>query len=150
MRCGPNEVSFASAAAARDIYLGVDVELADHQQHAADDNAKRPEPSNARESFWRVKRRPGSAVTTVTKTFPKSPIYDALGDVNLFRMRDEEEHRRRLKRVGHAFSPTLMPDMERVVHAEMANLLRAMERKRGQPVDMMYWFRMLTFDIVGK
>ncbi len=146
VRVAPDEVSFASAAAARDIYVGVDVDI-----DSANGSARQQKGADERESFWRTRRRPGApaGVLTVTKTFPKSPLYDTLGKRNVFRMRDEEEQRQRLKRVGHAFSPSLMPDVERVMHDETANLLRAMERYRGRPINLMHWFRMLSFDIVG-
>ncbi len=144
VRCAPNEVSFASADAARDIYLGVDVDIADNAP---------------RESFWRMKKTKrhadptssttSSTTTVVTKTFPKSAVYDTFGKRGVFRMRDEEEHRNRLKRVGHSFSASLLPDIEGVMHEEVAHLLHAMQRYRGREMDMMAWFRKLSLDIVG-
>ncbi len=143
MRCGPNEVSFTSADAARDIYLGVDVDI---------DMADSRTP---REAFWKTKRKPGTGaataatLATVTKTFPKSPVYDTFGKRSVFRIRDEEEHRQRLRRVGHSFSSSLLPDMESVMTEEIANLLDAMELHRGREINMVHYFRSMSLDIVG-
>jgi hypothetical protein len=142
VRFAPNGVSYTSAAAARDIYLGVDVDI-----DLADDGA-------SRESFWKIKRNTTTTTTTttatVTKTFPKSPRYDSFGKRGLFRMRDEEEHRQRMRRVGHSFSSSLMPDMEGVMREEITNLLRAMDAYRGSQVNMLYWARMLALDVSGE
>jgi hypothetical protein len=45
--------------------------------------------------------------------------YDSLGRMGIFHVRDEEEHRARLKRVGHCFSVGLLPDKEQLVRSKV-------------------------------
>jgi cytochrome P450 len=82
--------------------------------------------------------------------FPKSPHYDTFGKRSLFCIRDEEEHCQRMQRVSHLFPSSLMPDIEGVMHEEVANLLRAMDARRGAKINMLHWSRMLALDIAGE
>ncbi len=120
VRIAPNELSFASAAAAHDIYVGAAISL---------DSA--PEKK-------------------VTKTFPKSPLYAAVGRLALFNMQDEAEHRERLKRIAHCYAPSLLRDAEALMRGEIALLLAALDdHGGGEGLNVLHWFRMMAFDIIG-
>jgi cytochrome P450 len=88
----------------------------------------------------------GAASTTTLKTFPKAAFYDLIRP-NVGSIRDEAAHRARLRRVGHCFSPALIPGMEPAIHAEIALLLSKMEERRGGVVDVIHWFRMFSLDV---
>jgi hypothetical protein len=127
VRIGPNELSFATAEAAHDIYIGVSDPVGDPK------GTVKPTPT-----------------TTKLKTFPKSALYDAVGrNVTLFKMRDEAQHRVRLKHIGHCYSASLLHHMEPVMRNYIALLLTALEERRGTPLNMLHWFRMVAFDVIG-
>jgi hypothetical protein len=200
VRVGPNEVSFASAAAAQDIYVGVPLSgLADGdtplapQQPFAKDAAAVSHGSGSRRfhrhdeqynvaSLSTEAQAPtafasttaASAATTAAPTaasystaaqqlpsllrrqssqqrrlFPKSAFYDVMGRKSLFSMRDEAEHRQRLKHIGHWFSPAWLVDMEHVISEEITQLLARLDDVRGREVDALYIFRMLGLDVIS-
>jgi hypothetical protein len=62
-------------------------------------------------------------------------------------LRDESAHRARLRQVGHCFSPSLMPDLERAVCGGAAALLQALSKRRGTPLDMHHWARAFALDV---
>jgi hypothetical protein len=130
VRIGPKEVSFASADATRDIYVGVSVVVAAATAGAGTGH----DPTTKK---------------VVTKTFPKAPIYDITRSTVGF-MTDEAAHRERLRHVAPVFAPAvLQPAMEPVIRAKLATLLSALEKRRAAPVDMLHWFRMFALDTVG-
>ncbi len=143
VRVGPNELSFATGAAARDIYVGVNSSAADapdkssppaiHARAAGDSAAPAPAPT---------------ATKTTLKTFPKSDVYDMIPP-DISTIRDEAAYCAHLKRAGHCFSVSLLPDMEPVIWAELQQLLGAMEARRGEVVDMLHYFRMFALDAAG-
>ncbi len=149
VRVGPNELSFASAAAVRDIYVGVSVDADAHHRGESDDGifvAQSPTPLAPTVSTqWKTVNKNTSAVT---KTIPKGERY-SITRRSIGALRDEAEHRASLKRIGHCFSPALMPSMEPVVRAETALLLHAMVQRRGGEIDMLHWFRSLALDVTG-
>jgi hypothetical protein len=86
--------------------------------------------------------------TIMTKTFAKAPLYDTL-PFNLISVRDEAVHLALLKRVRHCFAPSVLLEMESVMRSEVALLLRAIEQRRGEAIDMWRWFRMFIVDMSG-
>ncbi len=149
VRVGPNELSFATAAAARDIYVGVEV-----QTSAAPAAAAAAAAATSTGDTEDVKKRQpqpqqvSALAGTTVKTFPKAPIYE-ISRKTLAWMTDEAEYREHVRRVGHVFSPSLMPALESVIRTELAPLLRALDERRGGAVDMLHWFRMFALDIAG-
>ncbi len=65
-------------------------------------------------------------------------------------MRDEAEHRARLKRVGHCYATSVLRDAEDVMKMHVARLLAVLERQRGAAVDVLLPLRMLAMDVAGK
>ncbi len=172
VRIGPTEVSFASADATRDIYVGVSVAVAAAASYvgAATAARQRHDEKGGKQSrkhdiasAWKTKSESGgrgedsagtghdaTASTMVVKTFPKAPIYDITRSSIGF-MSDEAAHRERLRHVGPVFAPAaLMPAVELVLRAKLATLLWALEKRRGEPVDILHWFRMFSLDTVGE
>jgi cytochrome P450 len=86
---------------------------------------------------------------TPVRTFPKAAVYDT-SRPTVFGLRDEAEHRARLKRVGHCFAPALLPDLETVMRTEIARLLRVLDEQRGKKCDMHRLSRYYTLDVSGK
>jgi hypothetical protein len=147
VRIAPHELSFASAAAARDIYVGVSVAVGTAHSVAAPSSGSSSKPTTALTSSDSITT--GTA-TTVTKTFPKSSWYDAIGRRSVFRMRDEAEHHARLKRVGHCYSLGVLRDTEGIIRSDTARLLAYFERQRGKAQDVLRPFRMCAMDIAGE
>jgi hypothetical protein len=148
VRIGPNEVSFASADATRDIYAGVSVPAAD----AAGCNERdATAPKNPQLPGGGASARDApAAAALVTKTFPKAPIYDIVRKSIGFFI-DEAEHRERLRHVGPVFVPAaLAPALEPVIRGTLVTLLAELEKRRGVEVDMLHWFRMFALDVIGK
>ncbi len=178
VRIAPREVSFASPAAVRDIYLGVDVSRYRQQQQqqqssstltaAASTTTKEKLPASAAHNGGVSKdnqrittgsdasktgvssNSSSSSGSSIIRTFPKSAAYDNFGRKGAFQMRDEAEHRERARRIAHVFAPSLLMDMQPLMRAEVANLVHALEARRGAVVDVLYWSRMVALDIVGK
>ncbi len=163
VRVAPNELAFATAAAVRDIYVGVDVTSAAAAAAAAADDSHhsstRPPPNELKKTAAQSAAEKGpaasssttatAATTTTTKTFPKSDRYAIARRPNVSTMRDEAEHRARVRRIGHSFSTALLPDMEPIMRAEIAHLLRQLEDTRGAEVDALHMFRSLALDVTG-
>jgi hypothetical protein len=141
VRIGPNELSFASAAATHDIYIGV--------PSGAGDKDKNTSATAVSPSAARPRAAPSAAAGTLW-TFPKSKFYAAAGRESLFNIMDEARHRERVKRIGHCYAPSVLRDTEPLMRHEVATLLAALERRRGTELNMLYWFRMMAFDAVGK
>jgi hypothetical protein len=126
VRVAPNELSFATGAA-RDIYIGVNTSAADAPDKSS------PPASYAGAANDSAAPAPAAAKTTL-KTFPKADIYDMIPP-DISTIRDEAAYRAHLKRVGHCFSVSLLPDMEPVIWAELQQLLGVMEARRGEVVN---------------
>jgi hypothetical protein len=137
VRIGPAALSFASAAAARDIYVGVDVVAAaeppphpntparpscdggsSSSRYGTVNGGDQTAPATTAAALATAERK------TAVKTFPKAPIYE-LAPKNLGFMTDEAEHREHHWRVGHCFEP-------------------ARRRRRR-----LHWFCMFTLDTSG-
>jgi cytochrome P450 len=117
---------------------------------ASSTSAAADTPDAKNEKKLQLQLQQGSAPTAMTpKTFPKAPIYE-ISRKTLAWMTDEAEYREHVRRVGHVFSPALMPALETVIRAELAPLLRALDERRGGAVDMLHWFRMFALDIAGE
>ncbi len=140
VRIGPAELSFATAAAAHDIYVGGGVAFTDSQAATTGDQ---------NESAATTTVALATMPTNPSKPFRKSAMYDLLGRMATFRMRDHAQHREQLKRVAHIYTPSTLQDMEPLMRGEVALLLAALEKRRGAAVNVQYWFRMMAFDIIG-
>jgi hypothetical protein len=150
VRVGPNEVSFSSAAALRDIYIGVDVDAS--LANAGGGGGRGGVAGSARTHQQQQEPKPLKNVRNegkLTKTFPKGELYDLMRPT-VGTMRDEAGHRERRRLVGHCFSASLMPGLEPVILAETALLLQGLEERRGEVVDMLHWFRGLAMDVTGE
>jgi hypothetical protein len=152
VRVGPNELSFASAAAVRDIYIGVNVTAASATAPSSAATGSAADGAAAggaqADSAHETANSATTTTTTIFKTFPKGPMYD-FARPNIGNIRDEAAHRARLRRVGHCFSVALLPDMEPGIRQQLDLLLSALEERRGETVDMYYWFRMFALDVAG-
>jgi hypothetical protein len=156
-------LSFASAAAAHDIYVGSTVHVNNNGARKSA-TTSRCSPLSPASSSAAAKTPPPPPETpnrtptaaeaaknaSATKTFPKSAVYDMIGGGAIFHMRDEAQHRARLKRIAHIYAPGVLHDMEPLMRGELALLLAALEQRRGVAVNVMYWFRMMAFDVMGK
>jgi hypothetical protein len=152
VRVGPNELSFASGAAVRDIYVGVNTNLASaasRSSAASDGVAGGGADVDAAEQTATSAAAAAATRPTVLKTFPKGPMYD-FARPNIGNIRDEAAHRARLRRVGHCFSVALLPGMEPGIREQLELLLGALEARRGETVDMFYWFRMFALDVASE
>lgn len=65
-------------------------------------------------------------------------------------MLSKEEHRNRAKRIGHVFAPVSVQRIEPLLPPLLMKLLFALEKRIGEPVDVIHWFRMLALDVIGK
>lgn len=65
-------------------------------------------------------------------------------------MRVKEEHRERQKRIAHIFGPASVAQIEPLITEQAAKLVRCVESRLDQPMDMMLWFRMLALDVTSK
>jgi hypothetical protein len=157
VRIAPNELSFASAAAAHDIYVGATFPL-DSAPCPASTTRTPTTTTTAATAVTGTTAPLSTAAAThamhekkMTRTFPKSPLYAAVGRPALFNMRDEAEHRERLKRIGHCYAPSLLRDAEALMRGEIALLLAALDdRGGGAGLNVLHWFRMMAFDIIGE
>jgi cytochrome P450 len=82
--------------------------------------------------------------------YEKAPIYGAFGRKSLFTMRNKEEHRARAKRIGHVFGPSSLTQLESVASEQIEKFLQCMNKRVGEPMDMLLWFRMLALDTFGE
>jgi cytochrome P450 len=106
VRIAPNEVSFSSRKALREIY-------------------------------------------SPNSDYSKAPRYSAFGRKSLFTMRDKNEHRARAKRINPVFGASALAQVEGTVSAQIETLVHILEKRAGQPVDALLWFRILTLDTFG-
>lgn len=84
-----------------------------------------------------------------TNGFIKAPVYEAFGRPSSFTIRNKEAHRWRQKRIAHVFAPAAIADVEPLVHEQVRSLLGALDKRVGQTIDLMEWFRILALDVVG-
>lgn len=82
-------------------------------------------------------------------TYAKGPQYGAFGRKSLFTMRIKEEHRERQKRIAHIFGPASVAQVEPIVSEHITKLMRALEMRQSEALDMMLWFRMLALDVTS-
>ncbi|KAK5989556.1 Cytochrome P450 monooxygenase nodW [Cladobotryum mycophilum] len=81
--------------------------------------------------------------------FVKAPVYEAFGRESSFTIRDKKAHRLRQKRIAHVFSPASISAVEPLIHEQVEKLLLVLNKRVGQTVDMMEWFRIFALDVVG-
>jgi cytochrome P450 len=84
--------------------------------------------------------------------FMKAPVYDTfvVPPVGIFSMRDKEEHSQRRRLLSHAFSQSNLFNTEPIIKQIISKLIVHVEGRLGKPVDMLLWFRLTAFDIVGE
>jgi len=83
-------------------------------------------------------------------TLRKSPAYDLVGRLGVFRMQDPQEHRRRHKRVAHIFAPASLLSIEPLIQLVVTNMIDIVNLNIGKSMDMLHWCRMVALDISGE
>jgi cytochrome P450 len=84
-------------------------------------------------------------------SFIKAPVYASLTmpPNGVFSMRDKIQHSQRRRLLSHAFSQSNLQACEPLIHKQVEKLYRVVQDHQGQPLDMLNWFRLTAFDIVG-
>lgn len=83
--------------------------------------------------------------------FMKAPVYEVfvVPPVGIFSMRDKAAHSQRRRLLSHAFSQSNLLDTEPIIKQIISKLVVHVQVGLGKPVDMLLWFRLTAFDIVG-
>lgn len=83
--------------------------------------------------------------------FMKAPSYETfvVPPVGIFSMRDKIAHSLRRRALSHAFSQSNLYNTEPIIKQIISKLVAHMEGRLGKPTDMLLWFRLTAFDIVG-
>jgi cytochrome P450 len=83
--------------------------------------------------------------------FMKAPFYETfvVPPVGIFSMRDKMAHSQRRRLLSHAFSQANLYNTEPIIKQIISKLVVHLHGRRGEPTDMLLWFRLTAFDIVG-
>lgn len=83
--------------------------------------------------------------------FMKAPFYETfvVPPVGIFSMRDKSAHSQRRRLLSHAFSQSSVIEAQPIIKQIISKLTSHMNNNLGRPVDMLLWFRLTAFDIVG-
>ena len=83
--------------------------------------------------------------------FIKAPIYESMTQqpMGIFGLRDRAAHGQRRKLLSHAFSQSNLQECEPLIQQKLDKLIATMEKNAGLPLDMLKWFRLTAFDVVG-
>jgi cytochrome P450 len=81
--------------------------------------------------------------------FIKAPVYEAFGRPSSFTLRSKEAHHSRQKRIAHVFAPASIASVEPLLHEQVEKLLAVLNKRVGEPIDIMDWFRIFALDVVG-
>ncbi|KAI9871913.1 MAG: hypothetical protein M1830_002300 [Pleopsidium flavum] len=84
-----------------------------------------------------------------TSDFIKVPLYKELGRHALCTMQDNDEHKERRKLLAPAFSTSSFLDSEPLIHNSVRELLKIIKKRDEKPLDVFFWFKMLSLDIAG-
>ncbi|KAK5688024.1 hypothetical protein LTS10_000002 [Elasticomyces elasticus] len=68
----------------------------------------------------------------------------------IFSLRDPKAHSKRRNLLSHAFSHANLQECEALVQEQIEKLLRVLQDSAGRPIDMLNWFRLAAFDVVGE
>lgn len=84
--------------------------------------------------------------------FIKAPVYEFMTQKphGIFALRDRVAHGQRRKLLSHAFSQSNIRECEPLIQNHVDKLLLAVEKSAGKPIDMLRWFRLTAFDVVGE
>ncbi|KAH8891580.1 cytochrome P450 [Thozetella sp. PMI_491] len=82
--------------------------------------------------------------------YPKAPIYEALGFKSVFTTRNRDDYRVMKKRILPSFSPAAVAEIEPFVHRQVENLIKCLDKRVDEPLDILPWFRMLALGVVGE
>ncbi|KAL6245652.1 hypothetical protein RBB50_007651 [Rhinocladiella similis] len=84
--------------------------------------------------------------------FVKAPVYTSMSmpPLGIFSMRDKALHSQRRRLLSHAFSQSNLQDCEPLIHEQIQKLLKTLQQCLNQPIDMLNWFRLAAFDVVGE
>ncbi|KEF60630.1 uncharacterized protein A1O9_02191 [Exophiala aquamarina CBS 119918] len=84
--------------------------------------------------------------------FMKAPSYETfvVPPVGIFSMRDKAAHSQRRRLLSHAFSQSNLYDTEPIIGQIISKLVAHLEGRLGKSTDMLLWFRLTAFDIVGE
>ncbi|KIW99286.1 uncharacterized protein Z519_00949 [Cladophialophora bantiana CBS 173.52] len=85
-------------------------------------------------------------------SFMKAPVYESMTmpPNGVFSMRDKIQHSQRRRLLSHAFSQSNLQECEPLIQKQIENLLDVLRRNAGTPIDMLNWFRLTAFDVVGE
>lgn len=72
-----------------------------------------------------------------------------LPPIGVFSMRDKAQHSQRRKLLSHAFSQSNLYECEPLIHKHIEKLVEILQNNVGKPTDMLNWFRLTAFDVVG-
>lgn len=83
--------------------------------------------------------------------FMKAPSYETfvVPPVGIFSMRDKAAHSQRRRLLSHAFSQSNLYNTEPIIKQIISTLVANLEGRLGESTDMLLWFRLTAFDIVG-
>ncbi len=84
-------------------------------------------------------------------SFLKAPVYESLTlpPNGVFSMRDKTAHAQRRRLLSHAFSQSNLHECEPLIDQQIHKLVEVVRDSAGKPIDMLNWFRLAAFDIVG-
>ncbi|KAI9682446.1 MAG: hypothetical protein M1829_000238 [Trizodia sp. TS-e1964] len=76
-------------------------------------------------------------------------VFRLIGLANLFDCTDRDFHKYRRKLLSHTFAKSTIDQEEPIFHKHIETLARWIEKKEGQEMNMLSWFRMLALDTAG-
>ncbi|CEJ62465.1 hypothetical protein PMG11_10962 [Penicillium brasilianum] len=81
----------------------------------------------------------------------KAPYYDNIaGDYHdVANSIDRAEHSRKRRIMSHMFSHNYILTMEEVIDQVLSELIRALDKRLAQDLDIRYWFNLFTFDAIS-
>ncbi|KIX06969.1 uncharacterized protein Z518_04945 [Rhinocladiella mackenziei CBS 650.93] len=85
-------------------------------------------------------------------SFMKAPVYTSLTmpPNGVFSMRDKTAHSQRRRLLSHAFSQSNLQECEPLIQNQIQKLAGVMQNHADRPIDMLNWFRLTAFDVVGE
>ncbi len=83
--------------------------------------------------------------------FIKARFYETfvVHPVGIFSMREKTAHSQRRRLLSHAFSQSNLLDTEPIIKQIISKLVGHIRGSEGQSADLLLWFRLTAFDIVG-
>lgn len=84
--------------------------------------------------------------------FIKAPIYEAFSTppYGIFSQRNKTLHAQRRRLLSHVFAQSNLYDTEPMIQKHVLKLLKILRAADREPIDVLYFFRVTAFDIVGE